>query len=468
MATSISPSDFLFIFSVLLIVVFKISSSDGFLVRNSVTLRTPTRRNSDENPIARKPFSLGLLSVKKEQTAIFSQQHEPKETELATEILQQQDIFENFAAYLQVRQEQIIKEIEHVDNSGEKFTRDGWGIFSNTHGKDYSNSDNSTVFDSRSDDKEHLRNGNKKDRESGGMTRVMQNGNIIEKGACSFTLLKGGILTADRADSIRARHIKNITDGNEECGAMMDIKEGDTYSAAALSMVLHTRSPMVPTFRSDVRIFMVEPQKENCDSMRDKGLVWFGGGADLTPYYLFDDDITFFHKNMKNLCDSYNNSVDYKKSDNSMDESKKVIIDYQSMKKECDRYFYLPARSEHRGTGGIFFDDMLATAETLVFVKSVVNSWMPSWLPIVKKRQSLNFSEEQRQWQLLRRGRYLEFNLLYDRGVKFGLANENPRVEGVMVSAPPLIAWEYNHKITENSEESRLMKILKNPIDWVS
>mmetsp|Transcript_33511 Transcript_33511/g.49075 ORF Transcript_33511/g.49075 Transcript_33511/m.49075 type:complete len:113 (+) Transcript_33511:55-393(+) len=110
---------------------------------------------------------------------------------------------------------------------------------------------------------------------------------------------------------------------------------------------------------------------------------------------------------------------------------------------------------------------MAATADTLRFVEGVANTWMPSWMPIVKRHKDGEYTDEQRRWQLLRRGRYLEFNLLYDRGVKFGLANANPRVEGVMVSAPPLIAWEYNHEVAEGSEEERLMKILKEPKDWV-
>ena len=109
---------------------------------------------------------------------------------------------------------------------------------------------------------------------------------------------------------------------------------------------------------------------------------------------------------------------------------------------------------------------MPASSKTLDFTKAVADSWMPSWLPIVERRKDIKYTEQQRQWQLLRRGRYLEFNLLYDRGVKFGLANANPRVEGVMVSAPPLIAWEYNHKIEEGSDEERLMKVLKSPRDW--
>lgn len=137
------------------------------------------------------------------------------------------------------------------------------------------------------------------------------------------------------------------------------------------------------------------------------------------------------------------------------------------MKQNCDAYFYLPARSEHRGTGGIFFDDVPATLNTLNFVKDVAKGWMPSWLPIVQSNKDKKYTHKQKQWQCLRRGRYLEFNLLYDRGVKFGLANANPRVEGVMVSAPPMIAYEYNHVVEEGSEEERLVNVLKKPKDWV-
>eukprot|EP00536_Pseudo-nitzschia_multiseries_P014317 jgi/Psemu1/320634/estExt_fgenesh1_pm.C_6850003 len=268
-------------------------------------------------------------------------------------------------------------------------------------------------------------------------------GAIIEKGACSLTLLRNGKLTAERAASIRGRQTSN--DGTS-------IQEGDTYCAAALSMVLHTRSPMVPTFRSDVRIFLVESSPGD-ETEPKQTVAWFGGGSDLTPYYLVDEDISFFHRAIKDVCEKHSDS------DNQ--------IDYPTMKRACDDYFFLPARSEHRGVGGMFYDDLPATSATLAFAKDVASGWMPSWFPIVRQRQSLPYTEQQREWQLLRRGRYLEFNLLYDRGVKFGLANANPRVEGVMVSAPPLIAWEYNHKIEPGSEEDRLMAILKTPIDWV-
>jgi coproporphyrinogen III oxidase len=263
------------------------------------------------------------------------------------------------------------------------------------------------------------------------MTRVLQGGDVIEKGACSFTLIQQGVLSAERAAAIRSRQ-------------SVDIKAGDTYSAAALSIVLHSRSPLVPTFRSDVRVFSV--------SNGETTKAWFGGGADLTPYYLDDEDISAFHRLYQDLANKHELGSDYT---------------YEAMKRSCDDYFFLPARSEHRGTGGIFFDDLEATEEAMAFVQGVADAWTPSWFPIIEKHRDALYTKQQRQWQLLRRGRYLEFNLLYDRGVKFGLANANPRVEGVMVSAPPLIAWEYNHEISPGSPEAEMMAVLKEPREWV-
>jgi coproporphyrinogen III oxidase len=312
-------------------------------------------------------------------------------------------IFFDFVDFLKETQTEIIRTVEEMDGSGVSFTKDTWGVFDG-------DGDTNVL--------------------SGGITRVIVGGDVVEKGACSLTVIRQGILSTERAAAIRSRQD-------------MDIKAGDIYSAAALSIVLHSRSPMVPTFRSDVRIFFVQSEKST--------MAWFGGGADLTPYYLFDEDITYFHNMYRDSCQ--NNPEEFS---------------YEALKKMCDNYFYLPARSEHRGTGGIFFDDMEATPAAMEFVKGVAISWMPSWLPIVEKRRETPFTEQQKQWQLLRRGRYLEFNLLYDRGVKFGLANANPRVEGVMVSAPPLIAWEYKHEVGEGSEEARLMEILKSPKLWAT
>lgn len=317
-------------------------------------------------------------------------------------------LFDDFVMFLQNKQREIIEMLEELDGSGTKFSNDTWGCFAE---------DSATMT-------------------SGGMTRVIQGGDFIEKGACSFTLIQQGVLSSERAKAIRSR---------QHGGDALEINAGDTYSAAALSMVLHTRSPLVPTFRSDVRIFSV--------SNGPSTMAWFGGGADLTPYYLDEKDISAFHQLYADLAESHPDLGE--------------DFTYENMKKTCDDYFYLPARSEHRGTGGIFFDDLEATPSALDFCQGVATAWMPSWLPIVKKHRNTRYTDQQRQWQLLRRGRYLEFNLLYDRGVQFGLANANPRVEGVMVSAPPLIAWEYNHQVLEGSPEDAMMKVLKEPRDWL-
>lgn len=357
------------------------------------------------------PFGLAwsvAATRKKQFSRLFTAQEPATEEPAAAD----KAAFDDFVEFLKERQQSIIDEIEAVERKwGSKaaFSNDPWG-----------------VFDPETDAAGA----------SGGITRVIQGGDVIEKGACSLTLITRGILTAERAATIRARND-------------VDIRPGDLYSAAALSMVLHTRSPMVPTFRSDVRIFMV---KDSTDDTAP-AMAWFGGGADLTPYYLFRDDIAGFHTDYRDLCDQHLDDMEE--------------FSYIAMKEACDAYFYLPARAEHRGTGGIFYDDMPLSEASIAFTKDVVDTWMPSWLPIVERRQAASYSQAQKQWQLLRRGRYLEFNLLYDRGVKFGLSNANPRVEGVMVSAPPIIAYEYNHKVEGGSREEELMKILKEPIDWV-
>lgn len=314
--------------------------------------------------------------------------------------------FDDFATFLKEKQGEIITELEEMEMEGgegaAKFSRDPWGCFLTDDG-------------------------------SGGLTRVLQGGKVIEKGACSFTCIRGGVLSAERAKTISARQTDVL------------VQAGDAYAAAALSMVLHSKSPMIPTFRSDVRIFSVQ-------SANGQEKAWFGGGADLTPYYLDEKDIRSFHQMYSNLCSKHL--------------QKHPSFSYASMKQACDDYFFLPCRQEHRGTGGIFFDDLPVDEDSMEFVKGVVTTWMPSWLPIAALHRADSFTDDQKQWQLLRWGRYLEFNLLYDRGVKFGLANANPRVEGIMVSAPPMIAFEYNHKVEENSAEAALLKVLKEPKDW--
>jgi len=289
-------------------------------------------------------------------------------------------LFSDFVEFLKDQQNSIIEEIEGTieRNSGKTFSRDCWGRFGE---------DEEAAAQQRTQQQQSPSSS------SGGITRVLQGGDAIEKGACSFTLIQDGVLTTERAANIRARQFR---EGDTEA---LNIQAGDTYSAAALSVVLHSRSPLVPTFRSDVRVFLVRDQDTG------ESWAWFGGGADLTPYYLFQDDIRFFHRLYQQLCDS---------SDLDLDDDDEEEFTYQAMKEACDQYFYLPARQEHRGTGGIFFDDMLVVDSTLDFVKNVTTTWMPSWLPIVTKRGNSPYTEQQKQWQKLRRGRYLEFNLLYD------------------------------------------------------
>jgi coproporphyrinogen III oxidase len=194
---------------------------------------------------------------------------------------------------------------------------------------------------------------------SGGITRVIQGGNVVEKGACSLTIIRNGVLTADRAATIRGRQETSDEIDDDK----LVVQEGDTYSAAALSVVLHTKNPFVPTFRSDVRIFLVK------SSTNQSSVAWFGGGSDLTPYYLIDQDITDFHTHLKKMCDDH-----FFLPDNNQ-----YNLSYSQMKQSCDEYFYLPARTEHRGTGGIFFDDLPATISTYNFVRDVARGWMPSW-----------------------------------------------------------------------------------------
>lgn len=259
-----------------------------------------------------------------------------------------------------------------------------------------------------------------------GITSVLEGGNIIEKGAVNISVVSG-VLSPERAKAMSSRGRGTI-----------DPAGGQPYSAAAMSLVFHSAHPFIPTLRADVRLFEVE------------GRSWFGGGCDLTPFYLFDDDIIAFHTFWKSLCDRHDSRL------------------YPEFKEWCDRYFYIPARKEHRGVGGIFFDDLDAATENYDvenFVMDVANGIAPSWIPIVDHQRGKSFTDEQRQWQLLRRGRYLEFNLLYDRGVKFGL--DGGRVESIMVSAPPLIAWKYNAKGKEGSEEERLEKVLAQPKEWI-
>jgi len=255
-----------------------------------------------------------------------------------------------------------------------------------------------------------------------GRTRVLEDGSVFEKAAVSITVIEG-TLSPERAKAMSAR--------GRPAGP------GEGYSAAALSLVFHTTSPHVPTFRADVRMFQ----------LKNQGTAWFGGGADLTPNYLDEQDATQFHQFWKGVCDDHDKEF------------------YPDFKKQCDDYFYLPARGERRGIGGIFFDDLEGSPEVLRFVKDVANKWMPSYSPIVLRHRDKEYTNEQKEWQMIRRGRYAEFNMLWDRGVRFGLLSGGD-IERIMVSAPPMVKWVFNYTPKEGSEEAKIMEVLKNPREW--
>ena len=260
----------------------------------------------------------------------------------------------------------------------------------------------------------------------GGRTRVIENGAVFEKGGVNISGVHGEL-----PDSMKA---------------YFKVKEGKFF-ACGLSLVLHPKNPMVPTVHANWRYFeLYDEQGEVVDQ-------WFGGGQDLTPYYLFDEDAVHFHQVCKTACDKHQPTF------------------YDTYKKRCDEYFWNTHRNEARGLGGLFFDYCKATPEMNMqqwydFVTEVGNSFLSCYVPIVIKRKELAYTKEQRDWQEIRRGRYVEFNLVHDKGTLFGLKT-NGRIESILMSLPPHVQWRYDHQPEKGSEEERLLHILKAPKAWV-
>ncbi|WP_396632565.1 oxygen-dependent coproporphyrinogen oxidase [Maribacter sp. R86514] len=260
----------------------------------------------------------------------------------------------------------------------------------------------------------------------GGRTRVIENGAVFEKGGVNISGVHGEL-----PDSMKAYF--GVEDAN--------------FFACGLSLVLHPKNPMVPTVHANWRYFeMYGKDGEIVDQ-------WFGGGQDLTPYYLFDEDAIHFHEVCKTACDKHNPTF------------------YDTYKKRCDEYFWNTHRNEARGLGGLFFDYCKATPEMDMqdwynFVTEVGNSFLDCYVPIVIKRKDLEYTKEQRDWQEIRRGRYIEFNLVHDKGTLFGLKT-NGRIESILMSLPPHVQWRYDHQPEKGSEEERLIDVLMKPKEWV-
>jgi len=216
---------------------------------------------------------------------------------------------------------------------------------------------------------------------------------------------------------------------------------GLQFFATGVSIVIHPQNPMVPIIHMNIRFFEL-----------DGGTRWLGGGIDLTPHYIFEEDARFFHSELKKICDKHRTSY------------------YPEFKKWADDYFYIPHRQETRGIGGIFFDrlnegDGMSFVKNLAFWKEVGEAFAPIYTELISRNKNKSFTEQNKAWQLLRRGRYVEFNLVYDKGTKFGLET-NGRVESILMSLPKTAGWEYDFKPEKNSEEEKTLNFLKKGIDW--
>ncbi len=252
--------------------------------------------------------------------------------------------------------------------------------------------------------------------EGGGKTRILQNGALIEKGGVSYSSITSK-LTGRLADSLAVLPQKIF--------------------AAGTSLVIHPFSPMIPTTHMNLRYLELE-----------NGKAWFGGGIDLTPWYLFEEDVKEFHSTIKSVCDRHDSTF------------------YPHFKQKCDEYFYIKHRSETRGVGGIFFDYQHDDMQKLFsFVKDIGNCFADLYLTIVEKRRNEPWSEQEKEWQLIRRGRYVEFNLVYDRGTLFGLETQG-RTESILMSLPPQVKWGYDIHPKPGSREEKLVQILQHPKNW--
>jgi coproporphyrinogen III oxidase len=274
----------------------------------------------------------------------------------------------------------------------------------------------------------------------GGITCIIQNGRVFEKAGVNISVVYG-ILPPQAVQQMRSRG-KKFNDLVKESTQV-------PFFAAGISSVVHPRNPHVPTIHFNYRYFEVDqPTLENDDSGK---MWWFGGGTDLTPYILNEDDCKLFHSELKKACDKHDATY------------------YGKFKKWCDDYFYIVHRNERRGVGGLFFDDIDFPDQerAFSFVRSCAQHILPSYMPLVLSNMHKPYSAQDREWQLLRRGRYTEFNLVYDRGTKFGLFTPGARYESILMSLPLYAKWLYCHEPEAGSIYAKLMDVLKEPREWV-
>lgn len=261
----------------------------------------------------------------------------------------------------------------------------------------------------------------------GGRTRIIQNGNVLEKGGVNFSAVYGKL-----PDALK----KNLK------------VEQDDFFATGVSIVMHPDHPLVPIIHMNIRYFEMPSFLADGAPLR-----WFGGGIDLTPHYVIEEDARFFHQSLKSVCDNYHAEF------------------YQRFKTWADDYFFIKHRNETRGIGGIFYDrltanDDLSWSDIFEFSKSVGRTFAPVYTELVNRNRHKEYSDNQQQWQYQRRSRYAEFNLVYDAGTKFGLET-NGRIESILMSLPPTAKWFYNFQPEQGSEEEKTLSLLKKGINWL-
>ena len=256
----------------------------------------------------------------------------------------------------------------------------------------------------------------------GGESRVLSGGRVFEQAGVGFSHVFG-----DQMPPSATKHRPELA--------------GKKFQAVGVSLVLHPNNPYVPTTHANFRFFTAGDSDP---------IWWFGGGYDLTPYYPFHDDVVHWHETARAACDGFGDDT------------------YARYKKWCDEYFYLQHRDETRGVGGLFFDDVNEAGfeQSFAFLQSIGDSFLPAYLPIVEQRHEHPYSDRQREFQLYRRGRYVEFNLIYDRGTLFGLQSGG-RTESILMSLPPQVRWEYNWSPEKDSPEDELYRDYLRPRDWL-
>ena len=259
----------------------------------------------------------------------------------------------------------------------------------------------------------------------GGRARVIERGNVIEKGGVNFSSVSGAALPATAS-------------------ARRPELAGRSFRAMGVSVVIHPENPYVPTSHANIRLFVAEKEGE-------APVWWFGGGYDLTPYYAFEEDCRHWHQVCRNACESFGVDV------------------YPRFKKWCDEYFYLKHRQEPRGIGGLFFDDLneWSFEETFTFIRSIGDSYLKAYLPIIERRKDIPWGEREKSFQKYRRGRYVEFNLVYDRGTIFGLQSGG-RTESILMSMPSEVEWRYDWQPEPGTPEADLYENYLKPRDWLT